>query len=503
VPSGEPPQQPVVPIDIVDTAAAGPAALRGGMVRTLTFGAGMLLSLASAPLLIRHLGDVDFGRYVSVLALIGIVAGLTEGGVTTIALRELSVTAQRAARNRLMGDLLGLRLALSGAGVGLAIAFTAIVSYQGDLLLGTALAGLGMIVMLTQLLVATVLQSTLRFGWAALIELARQAVNAGLIVALVLAGGGVLAFLAVGAVASLVGLVLTWMLVRGSISLRPAFHPRRWMPLVRETLLFAIATAVNTLYFRVTIVIMSLIATGAQTGYFSISFRVMEVLIGVPAMLFGAAFPIVVRSARDDRARFENAAARMFELGLLLGTLLTMCVALAAPFIIEIFTGSSGHPSAAVLQIQSIALVASFVATATGYPLLSLGRLRGILAANCLSLLLAACLALLLVPQHGAQGGAIAAVVADVALASANAVLLMRRGGPPLPLSALAVTAAAALVGYAAGRLAGVHPLVETAVAAIAFLVVLGLLRRFPPELRDLLRGRSATPGADGGPPVG
>jgi O-antigen/teichoic acid export membrane protein len=488
--------------DIVDTSAAGPAAIRGGVMRTASFAGGLLLALASAPLLIRHLGDAEFGRYASILAVIAIVAGITEGGVNTIALRDLSVATDRAERDRLMSDLLGLRLALSCIGGGLSIGFAAVAGYGADLVLGTALAAIGMLLGLTQTLIAAVLQSRLRFGWAALIELARQVVTVALIVALVLAGAGVLSFLAVAIPAGVVGLVLTVVLVRGTIALRPAFHPRRWLPLMRDTFVFAMAVAVNTLYFRVTLVIMSLVATAEETGYFAVSFRVMEVLIAVPGLLISAAFPIVARSARQDRARFEYATSRLFELGLLLGGLMALGLLLAAPFAIEVLTGSADHPSVTVLQIQSAALIASFVAAATGYPLLSLGRHRAILLANLLSLVLVVALALALTPSLGARGAALAAVAADFALAVANTVLLLRAGGPPLPLSAIAVTAAGFGAGYGAGTLVGVHPLLETAAGAIAFLTVLVVLRRFPPELRELVGRRSPAFAAGDQPPV-
>ena len=172
--------------DIVATTAAGPAALRGGMLRTAGFVAGLLLALASAPLLIRHLGDAEFGRYSAVLAVIAIVAGLTEGGINTIALRELAAITDRGQRDRAMGDLLGLRLLLSCAGIAVAAGFAVVAGYGTSLVEGTLLAGLGMLLTVTQTLLATVLQSRLRFGWVTLIDLVRQATTTALIVALVL-----------------------------------------------------------------------------------------------------------------------------------------------------------------------------------------------------------------------------------------------------------------------------------------------------------------------------
>ena len=357
----------------------------------------------SAQLLIRHLGDARFGSYAKIVAVTTIVSGLTDAGVNTIALRELSRTVDRAARDRLVGELLGLRLALSVVGVTIAIAFSAIAGYGAGLVVGTALAGLGIMLMLTQTL-GTVLQSRLRFGWAALIDLVRQLVTLLLILGLVLAGADVVAFLAVTIPAGAVGLLLTLLIVRKTITLRPAFHPRRSMPLVRDTAVFAVAIAVNTVYFRVTLIIMSLVTSARETGYFAISYRITEVLIAVPGLLMGG-IPHLSRAVRLDTPRFVAAAGRLFELGLFLGALLSVCLMLAAPFAIQLLVGVAHHPSVGVLQIQSWALTPAFVATATGYPLLSMQRNRGTLLANCVSLAVAVALALVLARTHGARSG--------------------------------------------------------------------------------------------------
>jgi O-antigen/teichoic acid export membrane protein len=475
---------------LLDSREAGGTALRGGMLRTMAFAGGLLLGVVSAPLVVRHLGAAEFGRYSSVLAVIAIVTGLTEGGINSIALRELSSATGPEQRNRVMRDLMGLRVVLSALAILIAVGFAAVAGYGATLVLGTALAGLGMLLSVTQSLLATELQARLRFGLAAAIDLARGLLTMLLIIALVLLEAQVLAFLAIIVPAALLSLLATVWFVRNTTALRPAFHPARWMPLMRETAVFAIAVAVNSLYFRVTLVVMSLVATAQQTGYFAISFRVMEVLIGVPAMLTAAAFPIISRSVRDDRERFEFATGRLFELSALAGVLTSMALALSAPFIVAVLVGTADHPATDVLRIQAVAMTAAFIASATGYPLLGLRRHRETLVANISSLVVVVVLALLLVPPLGAEGGAMAAVTADFTLAIVNTALLVRRGGPPLPFGVVPIALAAGAAGYGAGILVGIHPLVQTAVGVAAYLAVLVMLGRFPPEVRELLTRR-------------
>lgn len=475
---------------LLDSREAGGTALRGGMLRSAAFAGGLFLGVVSAPLVIRHLGAAEFGRYSSVLAVIAILTGLTEGGINSIALRELASAAGPEERNRVMRDLMGLRIVLSAVAVVGAVAFAAVAGYGGTLVLGTFLAALGMLLSVTQSLLATELQARLRFGLAAGIDLARGVLTMLLIIALVLADADVLAFLAIVVPAALASLLATVWFVRNTTELRPAFHPSRWMPLMRDTAVFAIAVAVNSMYFRVTLVVMSLVATAEQTGYFAISFRVMEVLIAVPVMLTAAAFPIISRSARDDRERFEFASGRLFELSALVGVLLAMAISLAAPFIVQVLVGTADNPATDVLRIQALAMIAGFIASATGYPLLALRRHRETLVSNIASLVVVMVLALALVPPLGAVGGALAAVTADFTLAIVNTALLVRRGGPGLPFGAVPVALAAGAAGYGAGSLVGIHPLVQATVGVLVYLGVLLMLRRFPPEVREVLRRR-------------
>ncbi len=497
-PPSQPPPEPLgalSPADgyaLLDSQEAGGAALRGSMMRTAAFVGGLLLGVVSAPLVVRHLGDVDFGRYSVVVAVVAIVTGLTEGGINSIALRELANAADARARDQIMRDLLGLRIVLSTAGIAIAVAFAALAGYEGTLVLGTLLAGTGMLLSAVQTLLASELQARLRFGLASVIDLSRGLLTMLLIIALVLLDASLIAFLAMFIPAALGALLLTIVLVRDTAVLRPAFRASRWVPLMRETAVFAVAVAVNSLYFRVTLVVMSLVGTAEATGTFAISFRVMEVLVGIPVILTGAAFPILSRSVRDDRARFDTATRRLFELCTIAGVLTSMTIALAAPFIIQVVVGSAEHSATDVLRLQALAMIAGFIAGGTGYPLLGLRRHRATLVANLVSLVVAVVLALALVPPMGAEGGAIAVILGDTMLAALNIWFLVRRGGPSLALGIVPLALAAGAVSYVAGLLVGIHPVVQTAVGVAVFLGVIRVLGRFPPEVRELLQRRGA-----------
>jgi O-antigen/teichoic acid export membrane protein len=71
--------------------------------------------MVGAVLLLRHLGVDDFGRYGTVMALLGIVQGISDAGLTMTGSRELAVRAGEE-RRELLAHLLGLRILVTGAG---------------------------------------------------------------------------------------------------------------------------------------------------------------------------------------------------------------------------------------------------------------------------------------------------------------------------------------------------------------------------------------------------
>jgi O-antigen/teichoic acid export membrane protein len=484
------------PGDVLDTAHAGPLALRGSALRVGGYVGGMLLALISAPLLIRHLHQTGFGQYVTALTIATIAAGLTEGGVNTIALREFA-SLHGPARDDAMRGLLGSRLLLSLLGVLGATLFAVIAGYSETIVVGTAVAGIGLTIQLVQTLVSVPLQSTMRLGWVAVAELVRNGITTVMIVALVLVGAGMVPLLAVIAPACLAALVLTAQLVRGSMPLRPSFHVRKYAPLLRETIPFAIAIALSSVYFRVTVLVMSLRASALQTGYFATSFRIVEILIGLPVLVIAAAFPIVTRAQRDDPERFDHAQRRMFELSVLVGVWIAVCVELGARFVVVLLGGPAAAPAAPVLRIQGLAVMATFVAVACAFPLLSLRRYRAVMIANGLGLVVTLAVSLALVGPLEARGAAIATVVAELTLACASVIALVRaQPGLRLPWSIIPLALLAGGVALGAGHLLGVHAILDIVIGTAVYAVVLLAVGRFPPEIGHALSAKR--PAEDG-----
>lgn len=486
-PEPEPPG--AVAPDLLDTTAAGPAAIRGSALRGAGYVLGLLLSVGSVPFVIRHLGIEDFGRFVLVNALITLVSGMTDAGLQSIGVREYA-SRTPSERHWLMRNLLGLRIALTAVAMIGALGFAVLAGYGETLVLGTALLGIATLLTSIQTLLTVPLASDLRLGWVSTLELARTVITVFLMLALVVAGAELLPFFAVAILASVASLVATVVLVRRTVPLLPAFDVHEWWPLLRDTVPYAAAIALNVAYFRIAIVIMSLLTGALETGYFATSFRILEVLLPVPALVIGSVFPILARAARDDRDRLRYASQRIFEVSVIAGVGLVLVLELAAPTIIHVLASDAGERSIEVLRLQAPSIAATFVAVACGYPLLSLRRHRALLFASIVPMVPSIALCFLLIPRWGASGAAVATTTAEFALATTNVLLLARYGeGLRLSLGILGPVAVALALGLAA-LLAPVPDVARAAIGATAFVGVLAAMGRIPPELMQATRAR-------------
>ncbi len=471
-------------MDLLDSEHAGPAAVRGGLLRVAGYLAGVAITVASAAVLFRHLGVADGGRYVLVLSTVTLAAGLTDAGLSGIGVRELSLVSGPE-RASLMRSLLGLRVLFSLLGIGGACLYAVAAGLGDRLVAGTAIAGVGVLVANLQNAYSTSLMAQLRLGWVTVLELLRQALTAALIVTLALAGATLLPFFVVAPVAALAPLVLTAALVRGDIPLKPGADRRAWAELLRQTLPFALATAVGAIYFRLAILLVDLLSTPQQTGLFGVSFRIVEVLIIVPQLTISAALPIFARAARDDRERLDYGLGLIAESMLMLAGAVAIGLTAGATIAIDVVAGDGFDGAAGVLRLHAIALALAFFAAPWGYALLSLRRHGALLAINGAALVALGIGLALLVPDHGARGAAIATIAGEAVLAATGMWLAVRAGVRPRLARLPRIAAAAGLAAIPAALLPA---LAGVLVGLAVYAAVLIALRTVPDELLGALR---------------
>jgi O-antigen/teichoic acid export membrane protein len=471
-------------LDLLRTPEAGGRVVRGGLIRGVGFAVSTGLALATAILLLRHLGVAAFGQYATVTAVLGIVAGVTDAGLTAVGSRELSVARTAAERAHILNNLLVLRVVGASIGAAVAVAFAVAARYDGVVVAGTAVGGVGVILISAQSMLTVPIWVELRIASLTGLEVLRNVLTLAGVGVLVVGGAGLLPFFGIQAAVAVVLIPVTVWLARVGVRFASGIRRGVIVPLLRETLPLAVAFAMSIVYFRVLVVVVSLLSTEIQTGLFGTSFRIFEMLMTLPVLILSVALPLLSVAGDEDERRLRDALQSMTEASLLISALLVVGIAVLADPGIRLVGGDEYAEAASILRVQALALIPLFLVQTWQLGLIAARAQRALAVANGLALALVIALGLALVPSGGALAAAWVAVAAETALALMLWVALGRVRGGVAPTLRFAWKVAVALVPAAAtGYLLRNYPVAAASIACVVFAAVALVTRAVPADL--------------------
>ena len=244
----------------------------------------------------------------------------------------------------------------------------------------------------------------------------------------------------------------------------------------------------NVLYFRILIILMSLLATARATGLFATSFRIYETLFGLPALVLSVALPVMA-TAEADRERLRYQLQRMVEVGLIVAAYLVLMVVFLAEPLIRLLGGSQYLDAVPLVRIQSVALLAVFLGLVCQFALIAIRRQGALAIANGIALVIVIALGLILIPLYEEVGAAVAAVVGETILTLLLLLALGRSDRLLFPNFAFAWKVALAAGVASVAFLVPVPSLIAAVIASVLFAGVVWLTGVLPPEVKDALLG--------------
>jgi O-antigen/teichoic acid export membrane protein len=472
--------------DVLRSAGAGEKVIHGSALRLGANLAALVFALATATLLLRHLGVEESGRYVTVMSLVGIALAIVDQGLNVSASKDLTM-CPRDERRTLLENVVGQRLIVAAIAWVVLVGFALVAGYPREMVVGTALAGAGIMLVAIGNSMLVPLTVDLRNAGIAFVEMLRAFIVLIGVLLLVLAGAKLDAFLALQILVGLTVLVMVPLLVGRAGVVRPRWDRSRQRALMRTALPIAAALVLGQIYFRLVIVLMSLISTPKEVGYFGGSLRAMEALIALPILVASVALPVMTAAAHENRARLRYAIEGLSEGAVIAGMLIILVTIRAADPVMRAIGGKEFEPAGNVLRIQVVALLFIALYQIWTVALVALGRQRQLIFTNALGLAAVAIFATILVPPLGAKGGAIASVSADIVLAGLIYWRLHVSVGRVTVKTSFLIRVAIAAAASGAAMLLPIGDIPAAILAAIVFLGVGLAVGMVPKELRDLV----------------
>lgn len=486
---------------------AGAVAVTGGTLRLQTRGVALLVGLGSTIVITRALTKAQFGELALIVAMVSIVGGISDLGLSGVGIREW-IRLEPGRRRSLLAELLGLRLVAVGVAALLALAFALAVGYDRAVVVGLACALVGTALNAVQAAFAIPLIAQLRQGLVGALELLAVTVQVALQTVLALVGAGVVPIAAAVIPGGLAGVFAIVLVSRGQLPW-PRFHLAPLLRLLRESAAFAAAGAVSVVYLRVPVLLGPAFLTATELGLFAIAFRAVEQLTLLPGILTGALFPVLTHAALHDRDRLSRGYDLLWRSTAAMGAFAAAGVIGVAPAITLVFTGGRDAITVDAFALLGCALGAIFMGTAGMWMLLAERRYRAVLAINLAALAVNLALTVVAGVWLGPHWFALGIVVCELLIAVASDRVCragLRRTGHAVaaePLAQLAKAVLAVLVALAVFvPTRELFPLVPLLACSGASAAVLLLTRAIPAELIGMLRdvgGRLARRRPDAG----
>ena len=289
---------------------------------------------------------------------------------------------------------------------------------------------------------------------------------------------GVAAYLWVYALSYAVTCVYAYVII-GRRYFLPSVHfdPALARRLLKMAVPFALVFLLNTVYFRIDVVILSALRPLTEVGYYTAAYKFLDGLSFVPQTVMNAVFPTLsvvhlqsvaaMRQAYTATCRLLAAVAMPFAVVLGFG---------AAPFLSSLPIEKVYPQSAPALQILALAIVFMFVNSTFIFGLGAMDRQMDSVLLGVMSIVVNVVLNLILIPvfprSTGYLGSSWATVITEVFLLAAGYWMVRRRleyrlpwGRPLLP-----ILASGALMAGIMGLLSRLNIFFLAAVAGLIYL---------------------------------
>jgi len=438
--------------------------LLGADLTRLAF--GLLVTAAVA----RRLGGPALGDLSYVLALVSILAVITDAGLSQFYVRA----AQHDLSGRTLGMTLVLRLLAGTVGAtGLACYAITTASLRPLLLLGSVLLWMSIL----PSWVTAYLRAREQMSVEGVVKVAGSVATAAGVLGVLSRGGDTTAVAAVMVVVSmLTGVVLLWIGVSRMprpILVRPV--PAEYRRILKDAWPFAALAILGTLYFRIDSVMLFAIRDRAALGQYSAAYRVMEAGLLLPWVLSASALPPLARYFTSRAGEVAEASRRVLHLLFVVSVPAAVLGAALAPALIRTLYGPAFAEAAGIFRILAFTLIAVFASSVTS-TLIGAGPRPMVNAIIALVMVVENVgLNLAVIPRWSGAGAAAATLITETT-GLVLGIIYLRQMLPPLSVLHLAVKPMVAATVASAIALA--YPsLAVLPVAFTAYVVVLWLSR--------------------------
>jgi O-antigen/teichoic acid export membrane protein len=316
-----------------------------------------VLALIGIGFITRYLGQAGFGNYATVLAFFSFFGAFADLGLYLVATREISRTGTD--EKKIMGNIFSLRI-LSSLTVFLISPLIFLLPYPSELKLGIIIAAASFAFSSSYTVLNGIFQKNLAMDKVALTEVLGKVIQLLIIILVVQKDLGFSAIIMSLLIYMIFNFIVIFLWSRRYLKFKLQIDFDYWKKLIREALPMGIAVAITFLYFKMDIILLSIMKSSAEVGIYSAAYKVIENIMFFPGMVVGLTLPLTSRYIFSERKKFEDISNKTFKIFLILIVPIVIGTLFLADDIIRFIGGADFAASANVLRVLIFALVFMF-----------------------------------------------------------------------------------------------------------------------------------------------
>ncbi|AKB50014.1 Membrane protein involved in the export of O-antigen, teichoic acid lipoteichoic acids [Methanosarcina barkeri str. Wiesmoor] len=187
--------------------------------------------------------------------------------------------------------------------------------------------------------------------------------------------------------------------------------------IISESLPFWLNSVFVLIYFKIDMVMLSIINGDIAVGLYSAPYRLIDALSFIPVVLMSTMYPVFSKFYVSSKESLEFAFKKSFKFLTIIAIPIGIgTTILAERIILLIYRDVQYSPSAVALQILIWASVLSFINYAPSTYFSSTNRQRALMIFTFIGAVLNICLNFILIPRFSYNGAAIATVCSELAV---------------------------------------------------------------------------------------
>ncbi|RLC38426.1 hypothetical protein DRH27_02310, partial [Candidatus Falkowbacteria bacterium] len=342
------------------------------------------LGLIAIALTARYLGQIGFGEYTTAFTFISFFAIAADLGLTLITVQLIS--PKEADQDKILGNLLALRLVSAIIFLGLAPLSVLFFPYSAEIKIAVAILAFSFLfTSLNQILVG-LFQKHLRMDKVSIAEVASRLVLIAATFWAIKADKGLGGIMTAAVLSSVASFIIHYIFSFNFASIKLRFDFSYWKKIISRSWPLAITIVFNLIYLKTDTLLLSIIKRPskigimAEVGIYGAAYKVIDVLITFPFMFAGIILPILTtRWAEGREADFKKVLQKSFDVMAMLAIPLIIGTQFVAKDIMALVAGEEFGASGPVLRILIGAAALIFLGVMFSHAIIAINKQRQII----------------------------------------------------------------------------------------------------------------------------